>query len=303
MVSSGGRAGWTYADIIAAWEDSVELKSNISWTPSLPQIFEQKYGYSINKYLPLIMFGNNNLGLQPSQLGNVECLLDTPSRGVGYINDYRGALGEGNKCYLETLNSWVKTALNLQFSTQVSYNLPMDMEALIPLVDVPECESLGFFDSIDGYRQYTGPAVLTDKRVISNEIGAVSMKAYQYLTSSLLWSINRAVAGGVNQFVIHGQSYTGTYYATTWPGYTAFSYFYAESWSNKQPVWDNGFSDLLEYVARLQQTQQSRKLLVDVAIYNKESATDFTFASKAEQLTDLIEDGRFLIHVRNCSIS
>lgn len=144
------------------------------------------------------MFGNNNIGLQTSQPGRMQCLLDTTDRGVGYVNDYRAVLAEGYKSYLETLNTWANSVLGLQMSAQVAYNLPIDMEALIPLVNAPECESLGFGDSIDRYRQYSGPAVLPGKRVISNEIGAVALKTYRYLVADLLWSINRAVAGGVN---------------------------------------------------------------------------------------------------------
>jgi hypothetical protein len=280
-----------HANINAVWEDSVEIKSNTSWTPSLPKVFRKKYEYSLEKYLPLVMFGNNNIGLQPSRPGRIKCILDTSDQGVGYINDYRGALAEGHRQYLATLTAWANSRLGLQMSAQVGYNLPVDMAALIPVVNAPECESLGFGDSIDGYRQYSGPAVLAGKRIVSNEIGAVSMETYRYAVSDLLWSINRAVIGGVNQFVIHGLSYTGTYYATTWPGYTAFSYFYSESWSNKQPVWENGFSDFMEYVARLQYTQQTGRLIVDVAIYNKQSATDFSFASPVGNFIDLIKNG------------
>ena len=293
-----GRRSFVCCDLTnndTAWEDSVEIKSNISWTPSLPVLFKEKHGYDVSKYLPLIMFGNNNIGLQTSQPGRMQCLLDTPDRGVGYVNAYRAALAEGYRMYLETLTTWANSVLGLEMSAQVAYNLPFDMRALIPLVDAPECESLGFGDSIDAYRQYSGPAVLAGKSVISNEMGAVALETYRYLVADLLWSINRAVAGGVNQFIIHGQSYTGKYYATTWPGYTAFSYFYSEMWSNKQPVWEHGFSDFLEYVARLQYTQQTGKLVVDVAVYDKQSTTDFSFASASTNLADLIEHGKSII--------
>ncbi|KAE8395445.1 hypothetical protein BDV23DRAFT_178499 [Aspergillus alliaceus] len=274
-----------------AWEDSVEITSNISWTRSLPHVFKQKYGYSLIKYLPLIMFGNNNIAIQASAPGAIQCVLDTPDQGTGYVHDYRGALVEGYRQYLEALTTWVNSFLNLQMSAQVSYNLPMDMRVNIPFVNAPECESLGFMDNIDGYRQFTGPAVLAGKRIISNEMGAVSMKAFQYQVSSLLWSINRAVVGGVNQFVIHGQSYTGNYWSTTWPGYTAFSYFYSELWSNKQPAWDHGFSDALGYVGRLQYSQQAGPLRTDIAIYDKQSATDFTLESRPADMSELNKVG------------
>jgi hypothetical protein len=176
-------------------------------------------------------------------------------------------------------------------SAQVSYNMPMDMEANIPFVNAPECESLQFRDSIDGYRQFTGPAQLAGKRVISNEMGAVFMKAYQLTHSELLYSINRAIVGGVNQMVFHGQTYTGNYYGTTWPGYTAFLYLFSEMYSNKQPSWDHGFGDLLNYTARVQYLQQSGVPRVDVAIYNKESGTDPNFPTMYTA-NDLIDGGK-----------
>lgn len=154
----------------------------------------------------------------------------------------------------------------------------MDMEANIPFVNAPECESLGFANSVDAYRQFSGPAVLAGKRVVSNEMGAVEFKAYQYPIPELLWSVNRAVAGGVNQMVFHGQSYTGDYYATTWPGYTAFSYLFSELYSNKQPAWEHCFADAVNYIARIQYTQQTGRLRTDVAVYNKQSATNTSFA-------------------------
>lgn len=204
----------------------------------------------------------------------MQCTLDTPDQGIGYLNDFRGALTEGYRQYLEALRKWANTRLNLQTSYQVSYNLPMDMESNIPEVNAPECESLQFQNNVDGYRQFVSPVDLAGKRVISNEMGGQFSDAYRYLISELLWSINRAVAAGVNQFVLHGQSYTGNYYGTTWPGYTAFSYLFSELFSDKQPAWNRGFSEALNYVARIQYLQQRGIHRTDVAIYNKVSTTD-----------------------------
>ncbi|CAI7604745.1 unnamed protein product [Penicillium pancosmium] len=272
------------------WEDSIEILSNISWTPSLPSTFHSKYGYDLKSVLPIIMFSNNNINTQSTQPGAIECLLNTPDHGLGYINDFRGALVDGYRSYLEELTRWVNLELNLQMSAQVSYNLPMDMESNIPFVNAPECESLQFKDSIDGYRQFTGPAHLAGKRVISNEMGAVMMKAYQLTHSELLYSINRAVVGGVNQMVFHGQTYTGEYYGTTWPGYTAFLYLFSEMYSDKQPSWDHGFGDLLNYTARVQYLQQSGVPRTDVAIYNKVSGTNPNFPT-LYTANDLIDAG------------
>lgn len=116
----------------------------------------------------------------------------------------------------------VNSHLDRQMPVQVSYNLPMDMQVNVPMVDAPECESLGFKNNIDAYRQFVGPANLAEKRVISNEMGAEMLGAYRYEIPKLLWSVNRAAAGAINQFILHGQSYTGDYYGTTWRNYNDY---------------------------------------------------------------------------------
>ncbi|KAL4894986.1 hypothetical protein BDV59DRAFT_200244 [Aspergillus ambiguus] len=271
------------------WEDSMEITSNISWTPSLPDIFLKKYGYSVKPYLPLIMYNNNNINIQSGAPGTMRCILDTPDQGSGYVNDFRGALLEGYRAYIDAYRKWANE-MSLQTSFQVSYNMPLDALANVPFVDAPECESLQFSDNVDGYRQFSGPAILTGKRVISNEMGAVMFKAFQHTITELLWQIGRAFAGGVNQVVLHGQTFTGNYYGTTWPGTVPFGYLFSELYSNKQPYWDHGLSEALNYVGRLQYTQQKGQPKVDVVLYNKESATKPNFPTVYNE-TDLIHQG------------
>lgn len=277
---------------ITAWEDSVEIQSNISWTPSIPSTFSNKYNYSLIPYLPLVAFMDNNLGVQATAPGPIQSVLDSEDEGVGYLDDFRAILAEGYGEYLETFVNWTHT-LGIEYSAQVSYNLAMDMEVNIPKVDAPECESLAFSDNIDAYRQYVGPAVLANKTVISNEMGAVFGKAYAYPLTTLLGQTHKAIASGVNQFVFHGQDYTGDYWGTTWPGYTAFIFLFSEQYSQKDPAWETGFGDGLHHVGRLQYSQQKGKLIVDVAIYNKVSATNPTIPTLYNE-TDLSDEGELV---------
>lgn len=272
------------------WEDSIEILSNTSWSPNFPSNFEATFGYSLLKYLPLVQWNNNNLAiLSSSDPGPYDCVLDTPDQGVGYVNDFRAIMTAGYREYLEAFTNWTDS-MNLQYSSQVSYNLPMDMESNIPVVNAPECESLGFGDGIDGYKQFVGPAQLAGKRVISNEMGANMLQVYQLTIPHLLWEIGRAFSTGVNQVVIHGEQYTGDYYGTTWPGYVSFSYVFSEMWSNKQPSWDNGFGDALNHVARLQYVLQQGTPKTDVAMYNKQAATNPNFPTLYTE-TDLLDEG------------
>ncbi|KAM0277086.1 hypothetical protein ACHAQH_006094 [Verticillium albo-atrum] len=269
-----------------SWEDSAEVRSNISWTPSLPSKFWDKFGYSLSLNLPLLSFRQNNVGLQPSRPGAFECLLDTHDQGVGVSNDFRSLLGAAYTEYLDALRQWTNTRLSLGFRTQPGYNLPVDMMATIPHVDVPECESLGFRDSIDAYRQFSGPAQVSGRNIVSNELGAVFNEAWRYTLSTLTFSANRAFAGGINRMVLHGQGYTGNYYQTTWPGYVAFNHIVSETWTNKQPAWGHGMSHVMDYLARVQHILQNGVAKADVAIYHKRTATNFTDVYTSKDLND-----------------
>ncbi|PYI11721.1 hypothetical protein BO78DRAFT_332935 [Aspergillus sclerotiicarbonarius CBS 121057] len=255
------------------WEDSIEIKSNISWSPCIPDVFEQINGYQLRKYIPLVMYGNNNPGVQPSYPGTLQCVLDSEDQGEGYINDFRAALEKGYQGYLDTLTSWLE-GLGLGYSAQISYNLPLNMEGNVNQVDAPECESLAFNNNLDGYRQFSGVANVAQKEVISNEMGADLERAFALPISELLGQINTAFAGGINQIVLHGQSFTGDYYETTWPGYTSFFMLFAESYYSKQPAWAHGFSDAINYVSRNQYVLHVGQPRTDVALYNGVSMTN-----------------------------
>ncbi|KAI0410903.1 hypothetical protein F5X98DRAFT_368489 [Xylaria grammica] len=105
---------------------------------------------------------------------------------------------------------------------------------------------LNFEDRIDSYRQFVGPANLAGKRIISNELGAVLGSSFCYRLSKLLFSANRGFAAGVNQYILHLQSFSGNYYQMTWH----------KPWSPRQPVWDHGLKELVDYISRIRHIQQ-----------------------------------------------
>lgn len=66
-------------------------------------------------------------------------ITDEPDGGNGHIADYRETLAKRYQSYLTGLNEWAEEYLNMEFSAQISYNLPMDILENIPSVDAPEC--------------------------------------------------------------------------------------------------------------------------------------------------------------------
>lgn len=287
---------WSDTDDPKGWEDSVEIKSNVSWSPGLLAAFESQHRYSLRPYLPLLMWQNNNLGLQREDPGRVRAVLDTADGGQGFINDFRTTLQLGYRAYITTLSLWLRERLGLGLRAQVSYNLPMEMGANIPFVDVPECESLGFKDSIDAYRLFSGPAALAGKRIVSNEMGAVFLKAYKHDIPLLVHQTDLAFAGGNNHMILHGMAFGGNYSGTTWPGHSAFNYFVSEMHSRKHPSWEAGMPEAMEYLARTQFVMQEGVARADVAVFHHASATD-TLMPTLYRPTDLGTAGFSYLYV------
>ncbi|KAH8892318.1 hypothetical protein GQ53DRAFT_841094 [Thozetella sp. PMI_491] len=243
------------------WEDSMEIAATIWWTPGLPDAFNLSCGYSVVKYLPLLISST-------SSASNITYITDEADAGDSHIVDYKQTLTELYQSYLVKLTEWSQ-GLGIQYSSQVSYNLPMDMLASIPFVNAPECESLGFKNNLDSYRKFAGPANLAGKRVISNEAGAEMKAVYQQTISSLIWTLKRAFAGSVNNFVLHGFPYSGNYGNTTWPGFTTFAYVFSEMHGPRQPAFAF-YSDFLNWVSRTQFILQSGAPKRDIVFWFKQ---------------------------------
>ncbi|KAF7631417.1 hypothetical protein AFLA_012274 [Aspergillus flavus NRRL3357] len=203
------------------WEDSVEIPSYTYWTLSLPEIFKKQHGYAMTPYLMLL---SGNEGYQTGNQGPIQFISDGNDQGAGFVADYRSTMTGLLMEYLEYLNKWTHETLGLKSSQQVGYNLPVDMLEAIPSVDIPETETLSFSNLIAGFRQFSGPANLAGKNVISIELGANFGQAYYQTWTELLQEAKHAFVAGVNQLVIHGETYSHTYDNTTWPGFTSFNY-------------------------------------------------------------------------------
>ncbi|KAK3647114.1 hypothetical protein LTR56_008282 [Elasticomyces elasticus] len=251
-----------------AWEDSQEFGAGtlVWWTPNLLKAFRASRGYDLTKFLPLIYSENNQL---PAPLASPNhYYTDEADKGQVHINDYWQVLTELNQIYLASFANWTTQALQSQYTAQVSYNLPMDMLANVPHVNAPECESLGFGHLIDGYRQYTGPANLAGKRIISSELGAQGGEAYPQTLPELIWDIKRSIVGSVNQFVLHGYPFSGAYPNTTYPGFTTFTFEFSNMHGPRQPSWEY-YDDYMNWIARTQYIAQSGVPKIDLAFWLK----------------------------------
>ncbi|GAB7361969.1 hypothetical protein MBLNU230_g2006t1 [Neophaeotheca triangularis] len=270
------------------WEDSAEFGAGTLcwWTSRLLEEFMTNRGYEFNKYIPFIYSYNSGRNGPLSSPDHFRT--DEVDAGLRYINDYWQTLTELNAVYLETLTNWTRDSLSSQFSTQVVYNLPMDMLANVPSVNAPECESLGFSHVIDAYRQFAGPANLAGKRVISNELGAQRGRVYSQTMPELIWDVKRSIVGSVNNMVYHAYAFSGHYPNTTWPGYTTFAYRFSNMHGPRQPTWEH-YRDYMDWTARTQFVAQSGYAKIDLCFWLKRNEYFDVFSMY--EPNDLVEAG------------
>lgn len=261
----------------------MEFLATLWWTPGFLEKFEKSRGYSLAPFLPLLYVASNQWSGE--QLGRLNEYVygNYTADGTSLHNlDYRVVLDEGYQDYIRYYSDWAHS-MNMGYSNQPAYNLPLDMVSYrylfpyaaptnalqlsdIPVVDVPETESLGFSDNVDTYRQFSGPAHIAGKQVISSELGAVNEVSYSQTIPDLLWHMKRSWAGGITRMVIHGSPYSGDYSNTTWPGLNGFGYRYTEMWNRIQPCWQH-MKDSMDYIARNQYVLQQGAAKIDVAFY------------------------------------
>ncbi|ETS76560.1 hypothetical protein PFICI_11947 [Pestalotiopsis fici W106-1] len=255
------------------WEDSVEIPAPVYWTPGLEKQFKAQHGYSIVPFLPLIQ----SIGGYQASAPGPRIVVDAAAFNKGVVGDFLSTLNVGLGNYYNHLVNFTNS-LGLKFSGQIGYNLPVDMLRAVPVADVPETETLSFGNNIDGFLQYSGPADLARKQIISIELGADYKLSFSQTWSRLLLDATRAFIGGVNQVIIHGATYSHNFTQTTWPGYTTHGYDYPEH-SRHQPSWDVGCPEALAYLGRVQWVLQSGTPKVDVVFWDRQSPQSaFPFA-------------------------
>ncbi|PVI04053.1 hypothetical protein DM02DRAFT_694583 [Periconia macrospinosa] len=256
-----------------AWEDSMEMQAAVPWTSDLIVRFNERHGYDITPYLPLLFHATNSWNMLMPPYNITYTLGEYMTDGGPYVEDYKAVLTQGYLDYVEHYNEWASSK-GVQSSNQPAYNLPIDMAEAVSHVQVPELESLGFKEDIDLYRQFTGPAHLAGRNIISTEVGAVSVGAYKLTIPKLKTLFDQSYAAGVNTMVVHGYAYGGQYYNTTWPGYTPFQYQYTEMWNHRQPAWRH-MDELFTYSARNSVIMRSGVPKVDLAFYYFENPWKF----------------------------
>jgi hypothetical protein len=230
------------------FEDSLELQASTFWTPELMVEFRKRKGYELTSILPVLI----------RQWFFPVFTFTDEDKARGAINDYWDVLSELYiQEHLGPMKKWAHGELNMTLRAQ-PYGLQTEAMAAAAILDIPEGESLTFFNNMDNYRAIASAGHFTGKPIISSEAAALPNGAYSTTFNDVLKILTPAFSAGINQHVLHGFSYTGPVPGTSWPGFAAFSPMlgglspgFAESWGPPLPQWKH-MPDLAAYFARVQ---------------------------------------------------
>ena len=258
----------TYRNMESFFCDSLEYEVALDWTPSFPDIFEERRGYSLLPYLPFI-------GIRPTypetdvpgyRLEN-EC--ESEQIGRDYLETLTQCYCENHLLELERIAG--KYGKTVRY--QVAYNKPFEAERSAFYVSVPENEALGR-PSLDYMKIMAAAAHLGKKERYSFECAAEFGNSYGQSYEDLMWWVKRAAMAGMNAQVMHGACYGGRYNGccaaegqiagVQWPGFEGFGKYVSNYW-NRTPSTDDA-RGVMDTIARMN-TVFRKKAKVDCAIF------------------------------------
>ncbi|OLF14315.1 hypothetical protein BLA60_04050 [Actinophytocola xinjiangensis] len=266
------------------FEDSLELGTSQKWTWDFVEQWEKRRGYSPVTALPALA-GAGSAGFTGAPLFDF-----TDGSGPRIRTDYRQTW---NDLYisarLDPLRRWANDR-GMALRSQ-PYGGPVDTPEAATHVDVPEGESLVFYDNIEAYRLVSVGAHLNGTPIVSSECCAARESVWATTAGGWrppgnLRSVYRGYAGGVTQVVWHGYPYLtkgeGTSDQAVWPGMSyGGNTSFGEGWGAKGgPNWAD-YRAINDHLARLQLVLRLGRPSFDVAVYLQ----DFGLRSPATRLT------------------
>lgn len=276
---------------MSIFEDSLEFGSyfgadNLEWSATFLEKFEQRAGYDLTPYLPLLngqsMGGSTNVeyydyefGVYNEETGEYE-YDDAAERIRKDLAQVITELFDEN--HIAVIQDWAHQN-NMTYRMQ-AYSFDFDTAYLSSIVDYPDVETVGFFDmdkrvythGYDKSRIVSAGAHMGGKNIISSECGAVNARSYRLTWPELFEYTQLQYALGANRMIFHGYSHTSGE-AKYWPGNATFgTNGLGDNWGSRNPGWDYD-SEVADYLARTQEILQAGTAKVDVAVYNDNYGT------------------------------
>lgn len=256
------------------FEDSLELDSRFHWTPGFLDEFQERRGYDLRPYLPVLVIPDIHQQYSPVKTTDAARYALDPSEDARVRRDYYDTLTElYRENHIEPIKAFAHS-IGLTYRAQ-AYGTTTDYGALSLDLDVPESEGLASgMDApttgpLDEYRTHSAAVSLTDKDVLSSECCAIADSAWAEPWEDQVARFNAAYAGGVNQVVLHGVSQQAAN-GRTWPGWSPFTSQGGNGFSDahgpSMPSWDD-VPAITEWMGRMQYAMRSGQQKVDVAVF------------------------------------
>lgn len=260
-------------DECSLYMDSLELMTTGSdstkqlWCADMLEQFESRRGYSLEKYLPLLIRETpDTLEGMGEHLTYVFDNTDTDAIDIDSLrNDFFQTETElyQENC-LDILADWLHSK-NMKLRAEPSYGKTFEMTQTVPSIDYLETESFEFAAEIDSYRNFSGAAHIFDKR-LSSETGASIMTNYLWNSGYYRQIMYTQYASGIQKTVTHGYSSEyGPEESTAWPGYEGMTNLIAERFNKRQPSAIDSV-DVNTHLSRIQKVLEQGEPQVDIAM-------------------------------------
>lgn len=233
--------GRNITGIRSFFNDSYEVddaRGQSNWTPSFLQDFQQRRGYDLRKYIPLL------LGRDSSETGR------------RVLSDYRQTISDLLlDHFTKPWQHWAKGKQKM--IRNQSHGSPANILDLYAVVDIPETEGA----DILRFKFATSTAHVMGKPLASAETATWLSEHFQSSLGDVKQAVDKYFVGGVNHVFWHGTNYSPK--NEPWPGWLFYA---AVHFTPANPFWKD-FGTLNHYVTRCQSFLQQGKPDNDVLLY------------------------------------
>ena len=280
----GESGGSLFFDSIEVNRAGTQIRN---WTPNFLEEFEERRGYSLVPYLPVVGVveqpeADPDLPEWAAPVPLPDYEFSDPGLADRIRQDYSSTVSE---LFLEEhvrpVMEWAHDlGLTVRGQGYSSWGpTSIDVQTIYRELDIAEGESRSFgappfstppFIDVranDAWRAMASAVASVDKNIVSTECCA-SGQAWEVPRQTLLSYINQQFSVGVNQIVYHGWSHKSPVISPSWPGWEGMRQGVADSYGPHmaQFTHDRMIND---YVARNQHVLRSGELRTDVAIYRE----------------------------------
>ena len=239
--------------------DSYEAQ-HMTWTRYMQEEFEARNGYDILRWLPALT-------------GEI---IDSSEETEKFLWDWRKTLGDLFAENYDRLNGVVGeydlvgrfTESHENGRVFVGDGMDLKMHATFPMSGiwmrdsetVPNIHIMTMHEA--DIRESASTAHIFGQNIVSAESFTVAGRAYTYCPENIKWTADRALASGLNRFVIHESAHQPT--DDKVPGTGLFQF---GQWFNRHETWAGMAHPWMDYLARSSYLLQQGKYVADILLY------------------------------------